>query len=110
LQAGNLSAAQSDFATLQQDTQQQQGAAQIPHHHHHHAESSQTSDASQQNGIASLLSQLGQELQSGNVNLAQQTYTTLQQDFQQFTASPGFTSSDGSSSGSPASGALSVTA
>ena len=79
LQSGNLSAAQQDYATLQQDFQSQ--GAQPHHHHHHHGGSS----SSQSNGISQLLQQLGQDLQSGNLTTAQQTYSTLQQDFQQFT-------------------------
>jgi hypothetical protein len=34
-----------------------------------------------------LFDQLGQALQSGNLTSAQQAYTTLQQDFQQFSQS-----------------------
>jgi outer membrane protein assembly factor BamD (BamD/ComL family) len=83
LKAGNLSAAQSDFATLQQDIQR----AGVAGHHHHrlHAEGSQASG--QQNGPATLFGDLGQELQSGNLTAAQQTYSALQQDFLQFASS-----------------------
>src|SRR5271169_5377436 len=36
LQNGNISGAQQDYATIQQDfQQQQQGAGQVHHHHHH---------------------------------------------------------------------------
>lgn len=89
LQAGNLSAAQSDFAAVQQDVQQigQQQAAGGAHHHHHHPSGnfdSSNLSSSQQQAISALFSQLGQSLQSGNLSAAQQAYTALQQDFQQF--------------------------
>jgi outer membrane protein assembly factor BamD (BamD/ComL family) len=62
LQSGNLSAAQSDFATLQQV-----GAP---------------SSSQSQNPIAQDFSQLAQDLQSGNVSAAQQDYSKIQQDMQ----------------------------
>jgi outer membrane protein assembly factor BamD (BamD/ComL family) len=68
LQSGNLSAAQADFTTLQQDNP---GLAQ------------QLSSTSQNaSPIAQAFSQLSQDLQSGNISAAQQQYTTIQQDFQ----------------------------
>jgi outer membrane protein assembly factor BamD (BamD/ComL family) len=79
LQAGNLSAAQSDFATLQQDFQSQ--ASQTHGHHHHHGGGEGQGQGGQ---IGQLLSQLGQALQSGNLSSAQQAYSSLLQDFQQF--------------------------
>jgi outer membrane protein assembly factor BamD (BamD/ComL family) len=82
LKSGNLTAAQSDFTTLQQDVQQQQAPGGGGHHHHLHTDNSQSSG--QQSGIASLFASLGQSLQSGNLTAAQQTYSTLQQDFLQF--------------------------
>jgi hypothetical protein len=89
LKSGNLSAAQSDITAVQQDVQhdaqqvgQQQGANQAHHHHHHGGGSSQSS--SQQDPISTLIGQLGQALQSGNVSGAQQAYASLQQDFQNF--------------------------
>src|SRR5580693_4758924 len=81
LKTGNLSAAQSDFSTLQQDFRQ--GAVTGHRHHHQHAESSQAT--AQQSGPATLFGDLSQELQSGNLTAAQQTYSPLQQDFLQFT-------------------------
>jgi outer membrane protein assembly factor BamD (BamD/ComL family) len=75
LGTGNLSASQQDFAKLQQDLQ---GAAPRAHHHHHHE-----NDAAA-NPISQLFTQLGQALQSGNLSNAQQAYSTLLQDFQQF--------------------------
>jgi outer membrane protein assembly factor BamD (BamD/ComL family) len=66
LQSGNLTAAQSDFATLEQSNPQIQAAA-----------------SSQSNGpIAQAFSQLSQDLQSGNLAGAQQDFSTIQQDIQ----------------------------
>jgi outer membrane protein assembly factor BamD (BamD/ComL family) len=86
LKSGNLTAAQSDFATVQQDLQKagpQLGAAH-GHHRHHHSESESGQSSGQQNPISTLFGQLGQDLQVGNLSAAQQAYSSLQQDFQQF--------------------------
>lgn len=65
LQAGNLTAAQSDFATLTA------------------SQNNSTFLAPASNGpIAQALSQLSQDSQSGNLSAAQQAYTSLQQNFQ----------------------------
>jgi outer membrane protein assembly factor BamD (BamD/ComL family) len=104
LKTGNLSAAQSDFATLQQDLKQ--GGTVTGHRHHHmHSENSQSN--AQQTGPATLFGDLSQELQTGNLTTAQQTYSALQQDFLQFTGGNGSSATSGSSN--PASG-LSVSA
>jgi hypothetical protein len=66
LQSGNLSAAQTDFATLQQLRPQ----------------ANSTSSAQSNNPIAQAFNQLSQDLKSGNLSAAQQDYATLQQDFQ----------------------------
>lgn len=66
LQSGNLSAAQSDFATLQQEMPQ----------------TGSTSTAQSNNPIAQAFNQLSQDLQSGNLTAAQNDYSTIQQDFQ----------------------------
>src|SRR5580698_2318652 len=81
LSAGNLSAAQADFATLQKDAPQTASTSQNNnpidqalqsqssgggHHHHSHAQDS--SSSSQQNPLAQLFSELGQALQSGNLS------------------------------------------
>jgi outer membrane protein assembly factor BamD (BamD/ComL family) len=66
LQSGNLSAAQADFATLQQNS----------------PTSSATSSASSGNPIAQAFSQLGKDLQSGNISAAQQDFSNIQQDSQ----------------------------
>jgi len=85
LQSGNLSAAQQDYATIQQDFQNH--AAQAHSHHHHHG-----GGGSEDSEISQLLSELGQALQSGNLSSAQQAYSTLMQDFQQFGPSSGLSS------------------
>src|ERR1700733_5329788 len=65
LSAGNLSAAQADFATLEKDAPQA------------------TSAASQSNNpIAQAFQKLAQDLQSGNLSAAQQDFSTVQQDVQ----------------------------
>lgn len=65
LSAGNLSAAQADFATLQKDAPQA------------------TSATSQSNNpIAQAFQKLAQDLQSGNLSAAQQDFSTIQQDVQ----------------------------
>ena len=87
LKTGNLTAAQQDFSTIQQDFQNAQSQAQTQGtgHHHHHAFSSQNSTSP----LAQLFSQLGQALQNGNLSSAQQAYSTIQQDFQQFASAGG---------------------
>jgi outer membrane protein assembly factor BamD (BamD/ComL family) len=65
LQAGNLSAAQADFATLQQN-----------------APAGSTTSTQSNNPIAQAFTQLGKDLQSGNLSAAQQDYSTIQQDVQ----------------------------
>jgi hypothetical protein len=66
LNSGNLSSAQSDFVTLQNDLTQI------------------SSPSAQQNNnpIAQAFNQLGQDLQAGNLSAAQQDFATIQQDFQ----------------------------
>ncbi len=66
LQSGNLSAAQSDFAALQQLMPQ----------------SGSTSSAQSSSPIAQAFKQLSQDLQAGNLSAAQQDYSTIQKDFQ----------------------------
>jgi outer membrane protein assembly factor BamD (BamD/ComL family) len=85
LQAGNLTAAQQDFSTIQKDVQSQasqatQGAG--GHHHQHHSHDSSSPSGSASNQVSQLLSELGQDLQSGDLSGAQQTYKSLQQDFE----------------------------
>jgi outer membrane protein assembly factor BamD (BamD/ComL family) len=65
LESGNLSAAQSDFTTLQNLLPQSSSAS-----------------AQSNNPIAQAFSQLGTDLASGNLSAAQQDFATIQQDFQ----------------------------
>lgn len=117
LQAGNLTAAQSDYATIQQDFQQQAAAVgNHPHHHHHHgfangasnnqnltasptanttgvtatsanpggtAGAGSTAATGSTNSLDQTILQLSQALQTGNLATAQQSYTSLLQEFQQ---------------------------
>lgn len=99
LQSGNVSAAQQDFAQIKQSFQSLSQSVR-GHHHHHHGGS-----GNEQSQITQLFSQLGQELQSGNLSDAQQVYSKLQQDFQQFGQSNGARSAQSTSTNS-----LSVTA
>ncbi|HEY1464121.1 MAG TPA: hypothetical protein VGF44_11955 [Terriglobales bacterium] len=99
LQSGNVSAAQQAYASIQQDMQ-----AQGSHmRHHHHPSSGEATNSTQQNPVAQLFSELGQDLQSGNVSAAQQAYSSMQQDFSQFAL-------DMSSAGSTAASTVSATA
>ena len=70
LQSGNLSAAQTDFATLQQNAPPGSPLANL----------SSTTQGS--NSLTNAFSQLSQDLQSGNLSGAQSDYSTIQQDFQ----------------------------
>jgi hypothetical protein len=70
LQSGNLSAAQADFATLEQLMPQNNSA----------------SAAARTSPIAQAFNQLSEDLQSGNLTAAQQAYANIQQDFQNRTA------------------------
>jgi outer membrane protein assembly factor BamD (BamD/ComL family) len=65
LSSGNLSQAQSDFASLEAPVQATSAA------------STQTTP------LASAMAQLSQDLQSGNLSAAQQDYATVQKDLQQ---------------------------
>lgn len=64
LSAGNLSAAQSDFATLEKNLPQA------------------TSSSQSSNPIAQAFQQLAKDLQSGDLSAAQQDFSTIQQDVQ----------------------------
>ncbi|MGC2281599.1 MAG: hypothetical protein WA603_16405 [Candidatus Acidiferrales bacterium] len=112
LQNGNISAAQQDYATIQQDfqqQQQQQGTSQIHHHHHHGGGGGGGGQRSNQ--ISQALNSLSAALQSNNLSSAQTAFATLQQDLQQFESGG---SSTGSTSGATpsyaAAGSLNVTA
>ena len=84
LQSGNLTGAQRDYTNLQQDFQNQASPMQRPHHHHRNH-----SGGGQDNGISQVLSQLGQDLQSGDTASAQKAYSTLQQDLEQYAIANG---------------------
>lgn len=88
LQSGNLTGAQQDFSTIQQDFQNQASQMQRPHHHHHR-HSGESDNSSNASAISQLMTQLGQNLQSGDLTSAQQAYTSLQQDLQQYAISNG---------------------
>ncbi len=70
LQSGNLSAAQSDFATLQQNAPPGSPLASL------------NSTTQGSNSLTNAFSQLSQDLQSGNLSGAQSDFATLQQDLQ----------------------------
>lgn len=103
LQSGNVSGAQQDLTTLQQDLQNQTQTQAPAHHHHHHGGGEGGNGA---NSVGQLFTQLGQALQGGNLTSAQQAYTTLQQDFQQFSQRNG----TGTTSGTSSSNGVSVNA
>jgi len=70
LQSGNLSAAQSDFATLQASFSQPATTA------------GSTSTGSTSNPVAQAFNQLSTDLQSGSLSAAQKDFSTVQQDLQ----------------------------
>jgi hypothetical protein len=70
LQSGNLSAAQSDFATLQKAFLQSTTT------------SAPTSTTSTSNPVAKAVNQLASDLQSGNLSAAQKDFSSVQQDLQ----------------------------
>lgn len=90
LQSGNLSAAQTAFATLQQDLSLA-GGTQLHAHHHHRSGAASEGDGQpgqsapavmtgQANSIAQAFSSLLQDIQSGNLSAAQTAYATMQQE------------------------------
>jgi hypothetical protein len=105
LQSGNLSAAQQDFTTIREDSTQQLNVSpvQIHHLHHHRVErsegSSSSSSSQQVNSILQDFTKLAQSLQSGNLQSAQQAFSTLQTDLQQI---GGFITSQSGGAGSTA--------
>jgi outer membrane protein assembly factor BamD (BamD/ComL family) len=77
LQSGNLTQAQSDFATLSQNlsnASQNTAAANT---------AATTAATTSTNPVVQAFAQLGQDLQSGNLQGAQQDFTNLQQDLSQ---------------------------
>jgi hypothetical protein len=105
LQNGNISGAQQDYATIQQDFQQQQQGS-SPVHHHGGGGSGQ-----QGNQISSALNSLSTALQAGNHSSAQTAFAALQQDLEQFSAggSIGSTTEPSSSSSQTSGSGLNVT-
>jgi len=89
LQSDDLSAAQKDFSTLQQDIQNRAGLTSTRVHHHHGGGS-----ASIQNSLLQDLNQVGQNLSSSNLAGARQAYATLQQQLQQFALGGGALNSE----------------
>jgi hypothetical protein len=72
LASGNLSSAQSDFATLQAAFTAAGSTA----------STSSTSSTTSSNPLAQAFQQLSSDLQSGNITGAQKDYSTIQQDMQ----------------------------
>ena len=77
IQTGDISAAQQDYAKIQQDFQSQSAGKHVHHHH-------QGGGGGGASAISLLMQELGQDLQTGSLSAAQQAYSALQQDFQQF--------------------------
>jgi hypothetical protein len=75
LASGNLSSAQSDFATLQQSLGATGGATGST------TTASTASATSASNSLTQTLQQLSSDLQSGNISGAQKDYSTLQMSF-----------------------------
>jgi outer membrane protein assembly factor BamD (BamD/ComL family) len=98
LQSGNLTAAQQDFAAIQQSAQQSQASGQSHHGHHPH-HSAEANTVSPISSLQQEFSSIGQDLQSGNFASAQRAYASLQSDLKQFLPSlvPGSTSATASS-------------
>jgi len=89
LQSGNLSAAQQDYQKQASQAGSQASQSQATHgHHHHHG-----GGDNDQSEISQLFDQLGQALQSGDLSAAQQVFSTLQQNLQQFGQANGSSSS-----------------
>lgn len=86
LQSGNLSAAQKDFSTVQQDLQSRGRA--LPYRSHYLGGGG---DTGAQNSLLQGLNQISQSLSSTSLTSAQQAYASLQQELQQFDLSGGAT-------------------
>jgi hypothetical protein len=81
LQSGNLSAAQSDFATLQQTFSQSAAT---------NGTASNNTYASKTSPFEQAFNQVGSDLTSGNISAAQKDFNTVQQDLR----NPGFRSTN----------------
>jgi len=93
LKSGNLSAAQKDFSTVQQDLKRpgDPSTDRFPHHHHG---GGWNGPSDGQNSLIQDLNLVGQSLATSNVTGAQQAYTTLQQQLQQFALGGGAVSAE----------------
>jgi outer membrane protein assembly factor BamD (BamD/ComL family) len=85
LQSGNLSQAQQDFSSLAQDFQGA-GANASTAATTAAAANSSTTSATAASTVSQAFSQLGQDLQTGNLAAAQQDFTSLQTDLSQTSA------------------------
>ncbi|MFY9904701.1 MAG: hypothetical protein WBX02_14650 [Terriglobales bacterium] len=86
LQSGNLSAAQKDFSTVQQDLQSRGRA--LPFNSHYLGGGS---NSGSQNSLVQDLNQIGQSLSSTSLAGAQQAYASMQQELQAFELGGGAT-------------------
>ncbi len=86
LQSGNLSAAQKDFSTVQQDLQSR--GRPLPFNSHYIGGGS---NSGSQNSLVQDLNQIGQSLSSTSQTGAQQAYASLQQELQDFSLGGGAT-------------------
>jgi hypothetical protein len=77
LQAGNLAQAQSDFTTLSRN---------LSSVLQNNTSTTHATTANSANPVVQAFAKLGQDLQSGNLQAAQQDFTTIQQDAPQNTA------------------------
>jgi soluble cytochrome b562 len=93
IESGSITDAQNAYTTLLQDLQQASSHTHR-HHHHHHASSAQ-----QSNPIAQAFDALGKALESGDLSAAQQAYSTIVQNLQQYGLSASAVSSNSSSAG-----------
>jgi|ERR1700722_4393504 hypothetical protein len=82
LQSGNLAAAQKDFSTIQQRIKGI--GTPTPSHFLQSHHFGGGADPAEPNSLLQELNQLGQSLSTTNPTAAQQAYSTLQQQFQQF--------------------------
>jgi len=92
LNSGNLSAAQKDFSTVQQDLKSRGFHSTTPPHHQHGG--GWSAGPTDQNSLLQDLNLVGQSLTTSNLTGAQQAYTTLQQQLQQFALGGGAVSAE----------------
>src|SRR5579872_5807069 len=87
LQSGNLTQAQSDFATLQQELPNGRRFAALNANASSATTGASSSASSNSNPILQAFQSLAKDLQSGNLSAAQQDFATIQQSAQQPQAS-----------------------